>query len=67
MGKEYKAPDFDEWVGDIDVHPPGVWENAQGPDGWWAVSDDDGIRVYASTEDTAFAIKDAIEASREEK
>lgn len=32
---------------------PGAWENDDGPVGWWAVANDDGIVAYFSTEEDA--------------
>jgi len=42
-----------EWA----VHPPGMWENKDGPDGWYAVSNDDGIVAYFNNERDAFAFR----------
>lgn len=36
------------------VHYPGMWENDTGPNGWWAVSNDDGIVAYFGNERDAF-------------
>jgi hypothetical protein len=38
------------WKGDPEVSDPGVWDNDDGPEDWYAVSDDDGIHVYTSSE-----------------
>lgn len=39
------------------VHDPGMWENDDGPAGWWAVSNDDGIVAYFGREDAAFRFR----------
>lgn len=36
------------------VHAPGMWENEEGPKGWYAVSNDDGIIAYFGDEADAF-------------
>lgn len=36
------------------VHPPGMWENDDGPEGWYAVSNDDGIKAYFGEEVDAY-------------
>lgn len=36
------------------VHAPGMWENDEGPEGWWAVSNEEGIVAYFPTESEAF-------------
>lgn len=37
------------------VHEPGMWENDTGPQGWWAVSnDDDGIVAYFAQPSDAY-------------
>lgn len=41
---------LDEWQ----VHGPGMWENEEGPAGWFAVSNDEGIVAYFGNEDDAF-------------
>ena len=41
---------FDEW----EVYSPGLWENDQGPIGWWAVANSDGIVAYFSNEADAW-------------
>jgi hypothetical protein len=35
------------------VFAPDMWVNATGPDGWWAVTNDDGIVAYFGTEAAA--------------
>lgn len=39
------------------VYGPEVWENADGPGGWWAVANEDGIVAYFGTEDDAFRFR----------
>jgi len=41
-----------------DILPPGFWENDDGPEGWYAIADADGIKVYAGNERLAAAIAD---------
>jgi hypothetical protein len=45
--------------GQIDVLPPGLWENPDGPKEWWAICDDDGIKAYAGSEELAWIIAKA--------
>ena len=42
------------------VLDPGMWENGQGPEGWWAVSDDTGIVAYFGNETDAFRYRLAM-------
>jgi hypothetical protein len=38
---------FEYYLEDIQVDPPGMWENHDGPFGWWGVSTgDEGIIAY---------------------
>lgn len=51
----HTAPaDLQTLAEEIAVHSPGMWENDTGPEGWWAVSDNDGIKAYFADEDAAF-------------
>lgn len=43
----------------LHVHCPSSWENDTGPENWYAISDENGIRAYAATEAIAFQIKNA--------
>jgi hypothetical protein len=36
------------------VHEPDMWENEEGPKGWYAVSNNDGIVAYFGNEVDAF-------------
>jgi hypothetical protein len=36
---------------------PGQWENAQGPKGWFAVCNDEGIVAYFGKEEDAFRFR----------
>ena len=45
---------------EINILPPGTWENDDGPADWYAVSDYSGIRAYAGTENLALAIAEAM-------
>lgn len=43
-----------EMLDTVQVDPPGMWENHDGPVGWWGVStDDEGIIAYFYDEQTA--------------
>ena len=44
---------LDDALEDWAVHEPGMWENDQGPKGWWAVSNDDEsiVAYFAKPED----------------
>jgi hypothetical protein len=46
------------------VHEPGTWSNenttADMQENWYAISTDDGIVAYASTEEQAWKIKEAL-------
>ena len=35
------------------VHPDGLWKNDEGPKGWHAVSNEDGIVAYFANEEDA--------------
>ena len=39
------------------VLEPGQWENEEGPDGWYAVCNDDGIVAYFGVEEAAFRFR----------
>ena len=41
------------------VHSPGTWENDTGPADWYAISDDQGIKAYAATDEIAAQIQRA--------
>jgi len=42
---------------DVEVFPPGAWENDDGPEDWYAVADEEGIVAYANTDELACAIQ----------
>lgn len=42
---------------DIDVMPPGMWENDDGPKGWFAVANDEGVTAYFCKEADAFRFR----------
>jgi hypothetical protein len=44
---------IDELLGKWSVLDPGMWENDQGPEGWFAVCNDDGIVAYFGNETDA--------------
>ena len=56
-----------QWTGNVEVLDPGIWDNDDGPEGWFAVVDDQGIKAYAGTEELADliaaapALKEALE------
>ena len=39
------------------VHEPGMWDNDDGPEGWFAVSNNDGIVAYFGKEEDAFRFR----------
>lgn len=43
-----------EFLEEISIHDPGMWENDDGPEGWWAVSDKSGIIAYFGEEAAAY-------------
>lgn len=47
-------------TGEVEVLPPGAWENSLGPKNWYAVADDYGVRAYAGDERTANIISAAL-------
>lgn len=49
---------LDDLLDDWQVHAPGMWENEDGPKGWYAVSNaDEGIVAYFMTEASAFRFR----------
>lgn len=52
-------PTLDEIIEEIQVIPPGMWENDEGPPGWWAVStsSEGGIDAYFATAEAANRFK----------
>lgn len=48
---------LDELLETWSVYGPGVWENDDGPHGWRAVANDDGIVAYFGTESDAFRFR----------
>jgi hypothetical protein len=56
---------MNDWK-DVEVFPPGAWENNDGPTEWYAIADETGIFAYVSTEERAETIADAIAAARQE-
>ncbi|KKN98543.1 hypothetical protein LCGC14_0146540 [marine sediment metagenome] len=54
-------------VSDIDVIPPGEWENDIGPKSWWAISNSKGIIAYAGTEYDACELKAALRKKKRRK
>ena len=51
-----KPKTLDEALEYVAVHEPGMWENAEGPKGWYGVSTEDagGIIAYFGDETMAF-------------
>lgn len=45
--------DLDTLLQEISVHSPEEWRNEDGPPGWWAVSDENGIIAYFGKEEVA--------------
>lgn len=46
--------DIDDLLQSWSVLDPAMWENDEGPKGWWAVCNDDGIVAYFATEADAY-------------
>ena len=42
--------DLDELLDEVSVAAPDMWENDEGPKGWYAVITDDGIVAYFAEE-----------------
>lgn len=55
MEKEIRS--LDELLDAWSVMAPGMWENADGPEGWWAFCNDDGITAYFRDEAAAFRFR----------
>lgn len=50
----YENRTLTELLDDVSVHAPGMWDNETGPQGWFAVSDCDGIKAYFADEHAAY-------------
>jgi len=48
---------LDELLERVSVFPPDGWENDEGPKGWWAVGNDQGIIAYFGQESDAFRFR----------
>lgn len=48
---------LDELLDVWSVLEPGTWENDEGPRGWYAVANDDGIVAYFGNEADAFRFR----------
>jgi hypothetical protein len=50
---------LEQWLEDVDVLPPGMWDNTEGPVGWHAVmtESDGGIIAYFSNEVDAYRFR----------
>ena len=46
---------------EIQVDPPGMWDNEQGPKDWYAISDTEGVFAYCGDEKTASLLAAAPE------
>lgn len=49
--------DLFDWLEEVSVLSPGVWENNEGPKDWWAVANDDGIIAYFGNETDALRFR----------
>jgi hypothetical protein len=49
--------DLDELLDEVSVAAPDMWENDEGPKGWYAVITDDGIVAYFATENDALRFR----------
>lgn len=57
MVKAETEPTLESLLEVWSVHAPTQWENDEGPEGWWAVSNNDGIIAYFGDETTAFRFR----------
>lgn len=58
MNPSSKTKSFNEFLDEIDVLPPGTWENDVGPLEWSAVATpDEQIVAYCNTEELACSVK----------
>ena len=48
---------FNEILDTWQVHEPGDWQNDTGPEGWYAVSNDNGIVAYFGRESDAYRFR----------
>lgn len=55
--KEMAKGQLDAALEDWAVLYPGMWENDDGPDGWYAVANTDGIFAYFADEASAFRFR----------
>jgi len=51
---------FDNLLDEVVVMPPGMWHNEKGPKGWFAVSDNEGIKAYFADETQALFYRLAL-------
>ena len=49
--------DIYELLEEVSVMPPDMWENVEGPKGWYAVVTDEGIVAYFSAENDALRFR----------
>ena len=49
--------DIYELLDEVSVAAPDMWENDEGPKGWYAVITDDGIVAYFATENDALRFR----------
>jgi hypothetical protein len=64
MAEIYSPPKVITSMNEVDVF--GTWENEDGPEGWYAITTEDGIVAYAKDEALAFQIRDMIIKERRE-
>lgn len=48
---------LESWLESVSVIDPAQWENDEGPKGWFAVSNDEGIIAYFGSEVDAFRFR----------
>ena len=46
-----------ELLDKVSVDAPDMWENEEGPKGWYAVTNDDGVLAYFAKETDAFRFR----------
>jgi hypothetical protein len=49
--------DIYELLDEVSVAAPDMWENDEGPKGWYAVITEDGIVAYFASENDAFLFR----------
>ena len=48
---------LDDFLEEVQVMDPGMWENSEGPVGWYAVTNENGIIAYFGREADAYRFR----------